>query len=67
VGYVCAVNETDGARQYRAMTLADLAGLLTSASEQARWRLIAEFLEEHRWKPTERRLELLADEPPKHG
>jgi len=46
------------------MTLADLASLLPDASPSTRWRLVAEFLEEYRWEPTESRYRLLADEPP---
>jgi len=53
--------------QYRAMTLAQLASLLARARESDRWRLIAEFLEEYRWEPVERRHDLLADEPPSVG
>jgi hypothetical protein len=52
-------------RQYRAMTLAELARLLSDAgrSESEWWRLVAEFLEEYRWEPMESRHQLLAAEP----
>jgi hypothetical protein len=49
------------------MTIADLAGVLERASESDRWRLIAEFLEEYRWEPVERRHGLLTDEPASTG
>lgn len=50
------------------MTLVDLAGYLaTSEDDEHRWRLVAEFLEEHRHEPTEMRAALLADEPPGTG
>jgi hypothetical protein len=56
-----------GDRRYRAMTLVDLASLLSGRQGSDRWRLIAEFLEEYRWEPTETRYELLADDPPSTG
>lgn len=41
---------------YRPMTMVDLAGHLTKAhDDQLRWRLVAEFLEEHRHEPIEAR------------
>jgi hypothetical protein len=49
------------------MTLAGLARLLPNASGSDRWRLVAEFLEEYRWEPTESRNGLLAPEPPSTG
>jgi len=50
------------------MTLVDLAGHLAAAEdEQHRWRLITEFLEEHRHEPADVRPALLADEPPGTG
>lgn len=53
---------------YRAMTLAALAGHLGTADDDAhRWRLIAEFLEEHRHEASGQRVALLADEPPSTG
>lgn len=33
------------------------------ADEGSRWRLVAEFLEEYRWEPVERRAGLLEQEP----
>lgn len=56
-----------GVQRYRAMTLADLARALEGASDSDRWRLVAEFLEEYRWEPVERRHSLLTDEPPSTG
>jgi hypothetical protein len=61
------MRQTNGVRRYRAMTLADLARLLPNASGSDRWRLVAEFLEEYRWEPTESRNGLLAPEPPSTG
>jgi len=61
------MTQASGNRQYRAMTLADLARLLACASRSDRWCLVAEFLEEFRWEPTESRKELLAAEPPSTG
>jgi len=48
---------------YQPLSIAALAGLLRGADEPSRWRLIAEFLEEHRWEPAERRFGLLEQEP----
>ena len=53
---------------YRPMSVADLAGHLRDAGDdQLRWRLIAEFLEEHRHEPIAERAALLADEPAATG
>jgi hypothetical protein len=49
---------------YRPMTLADLANRLTRTLDvKVRWKLVWEFLEEHRWEPAEVQLSLLRDEP----
>ncbi|HEU5429691.1 MAG TPA: hypothetical protein VFU74_22610 [Actinocrinis sp.] len=48
---------------YRAASLADLADWLAGCSEQERWRLVAEFLEEYRHEPPGIRLALLESEP----
>ncbi len=48
---------------YRPLTLVGLARLLGGTGETARWRLVAEFLEEYRWEPPDTRPGLLADEP----
>jgi hypothetical protein len=61
------MRQANGVRRYRAMTLAGLARLLPNASGSDRWRLVAEFLEEYRWEPTESRNGLLAPEPPSTG
>ena len=65
--YVLAVDPSTGASRYQAMTLAELAGLLAAAEDNEWWRYIAEFLEEYRWEPPERRPALLVDEPPTTG
>jgi len=53
---------------YRPMTLAELAGYLAGVeTDNDRWRLVAEFLEEHRHEPVDVRLALLADEPSGSG
>jgi len=50
------------------MTLVDLAGHLGAADDDRhRWRLVAEFLEEHRHEPADVRVALLAEEPPSTG
>jgi hypothetical protein len=49
--------------EYRPLSVARLASLLTGADDSRRWRLIAEFLEEYRWEPPDARLPLLEDEP----
>jgi len=46
------------------VTLADLANRLTRTLDvKVRWKLVWEFLEEHRWEPAEVQLSLLRDEP----
>src|SRR5262245_16092567 len=46
------------------MTLADLAGHLAHATDdEMRWRLVWEFLEEHRWEPEDVQRELVCAEP----
>ncbi len=50
------------------MTLVDLAGHLGATDDDRhRWRLVAEFLEEHRHEPVAERAALLVDEPPTTG
>jgi hypothetical protein len=50
------------------MTLGDLARHLRDIDvDRDRWRLVAEFLEEYRWRPPAERPALLADEPPPTG
>ena len=55
--------------RYEPMALAGLAGLLADCEEDddLRWRLIAEFLEEHSWEPVATRSLLLRDEPARTG
>ncbi len=54
---------------YRAATIAELARWLAGAGvdDPTRWRLVAEFLEEYRHEPHDRRLALLAKEPSSTG
>lgn len=52
---------------YRPMTLVDLARHLEANDERGRWRLVAEFLEEHRHAPVPQRAKLVAEEPPSTG
>jgi len=53
---------------YRPMTLVELAGYLSEAeADSDRWRLVAEFLEEHRHEPSDVRAALLVAEPPGTG
>jgi hypothetical protein len=52
---------------YQPMPIARLGELLAGSAELDRWRLVAEFLEEHRHEPRERRRELLREEPPPTG
>lgn len=49
------------------MTVAHLGVLLVGADDTRRWRLIAEFLEEYGWEPSEHRAELLIQEPAPTG
>jgi hypothetical protein len=51
------------AARYEPLTLARLGGLLFGTDETRRWRLVAEFLEEYRWEPPEKRAGLLDGEP----
>lgn len=54
-------------RRYEPLTVARLGALLAEADETRRWRLVAEFLEEYRWEPSERRAALLQQEPSTTG
>ena len=54
-------------KPYQPLTLVGLAGLLTSADDSLRWRLLAEFLEEYRWEAPGSRLRLLEAEPAATG
>jgi hypothetical protein len=57
-----------GVMDYRAMTLAELAGfLIKEPLDEVRWKLVWEFLEEHRWEPPDRQPGLVAEEPPATG
>jgi len=59
-----AWTSVDAVTVYRAMSLADLAGHLARADDDAhRWRLVAEFLEEYRHEVAAARALLLAAEP----
>ncbi|WJK35379.1 hypothetical protein [Solwaraspora sp. WMMA2065] len=48
---------------YEPLTVAGLGVRLVGADEARRWRLVAEFLEEHRWEPAQERAALLEQEP----
>jgi hypothetical protein len=53
---------------YQPMTLADLARFLNREPEdEVRWKLVWEFLEEHRWEPPDRQPALVAAEPSPTG
>ncbi|MFE9202550.1 hypothetical protein [Micromonospora sp. NPDC007230] len=58
--------QSHGAR-YEPLTVARLGALLVGADETRRWRLVAEFLEEYRWEPLEKRAALLNEEPSATG
>jgi hypothetical protein len=50
------------------MTLADLADfLIREPQDEVRWKLVWEFLEEHRWEPPEQQPALVAEEPTAAG
>lgn len=59
--------DRDGGAGYQPMPIARLGDLLATCAANERWLMIAEFLEEHRHEPRERRLELLQDEPEPTG
>jgi hypothetical protein len=48
---------------YEPLTVERLGDLLVGGDEARRWRLVAEFLEEYRWEPVEKRAALLDREP----
>lgn len=52
---------------YQAMPIARLGELLSGSPESERWRLVAEFLEEHRHEQPDQRHALLQAEPPPTG
>jgi len=54
-------------REYRAATIAELAGWLARSIPSELWRYVAEFLEEYRHEPPETRFSLLAEEPSTTG
>lgn len=47
--------------------MARLGALLVGVDDTHRWRLVAEFLEEYRWEPSETRYDLLMEEPADTG
>jgi hypothetical protein len=49
------------------MTLAGLGQILAPGSDSHRWRLVAEFLEEYGWEPSDARQRLLSPEPDPTG
>lgn len=49
---------------YQPMTMAALAlFLVRERDEETQWKYVWEFLEEYRWEPAERQVELIRDEP----
>jgi len=60
---VTGMDVPSGVQAYRPAALTDLAGWLAGATEEGRWRLVVEFLEEYRHEQAADRWELLADEP----
>jgi hypothetical protein len=40
---------------------------MSGADQARRWRLVAEFLEDYRWEPTDTRFGLLEEEPRGNG
>lgn len=49
--------------EYRPMALADLARfLIREPQDEVRWKLVWEFLEEHRWEPPDKQPALVARE-----
>ncbi|MEV1073141.1 hypothetical protein [Micromonospora parva] len=52
---------------YEPMTMARLGVLLAGVDDSRRWRLVAEFLEEYSWEASERRADLLIQEPAPTG
>ena len=59
-----STNRGDG---YQPLSVAALGELMRGVNEGSRWRLVAEFLEEYRWEPAERRQSLLEQEPEPTG
>jgi hypothetical protein len=57
------VADRDRGAKYEPLSIARLASLIAGADDSMRWRLLAEFLEEYRWEPPDKRLGLLAQEP----
>ena len=72
-GHPCPCTTVGGVKErghspaYQPLTLAQLGALLEGVDESRRWRLVAEFLEEYRWEPSDARHGLLAAEPPGTG
>ncbi len=48
---------------YLPLTVAGLGKLMSGADQSRRWRLVAEFLEDYSWEPTDIRFALLEEEP----
>lgn len=61
------MDDREAVPAYEPLTLRRLGALITDSDETRRWRLIAEFLEEHRWEPVETRSTLLDEEPAATG
>jgi hypothetical protein len=61
------VQEPITSKPYEPMTLERLGALLSEGDDSRRWRLVAEFLEEHGWEPAGTRDALLVREPAATG
>lgn len=53
--------------RYVPLSVAALGRFMAGADKSRRWRLVAEFLEDHRWEPIDTRFGLLEEEPPRTG
>ncbi|MGH3253376.1 MAG: hypothetical protein ACRDOI_45145 [Trebonia sp.] len=61
------MSDRDSRPAYQPLSLLSLGKLMTGADDSRRWRLVAEFLEDYRWEPPERRTALLEEEPAPTG
>lgn len=60
---VVAVDGREPGLGYQPMSVARLAEFMVGEQDSGRWRLVAEFLEEYHWEPSEVRFGLLAAQP----
>jgi hypothetical protein len=61
------MSDQTGRAPYEPLSVANLANLMAGADDAGRWRLIAEFLEDYRWEPSDSRSALLEAEPAETG